>query len=40
VQDNGRGIAVADMLHVFESFHRVGRQDVSGEGMSLAYVRW
>lgn len=39
VQDNGRGIAAADVPHVFEPFHRVGRQDVPGEGMGLAYVQ-
>ena len=39
VQDNGRGIAEADIPHIFEPFRRVGRQDVSGEGMGLAYVR-
>jgi signal transduction histidine kinase len=39
VQDNGRGIAEADIPHVFEPFRRVGRQDVPGEGMGLAYVR-
>jgi signal transduction histidine kinase len=39
VQDNGRGIAAADIPHVFEPFRRVGRQDVPGEGMGLAYVR-
>jgi PAS domain S-box-containing protein len=39
VQDNGRGIAAADMPHIFEPFRRVGRQDVPGEGMGLAYVQ-
>jgi signal transduction histidine kinase len=39
VQDNGRGIAAADIPHVFEPFRRVGRQDVPGEGMGLAYVQ-
>ncbi len=39
VRDNGRGIAEDDISHVFEPFRRVGRQDVSGEGMGLAYVR-
>ena len=39
VRDNGRGIAADDMLRVFEPFRRVGRQDVPGEGMGLAYVR-
>jgi len=39
VQDNGRGIAADDIPRVFEPFRRVGRQDIPGEGMGLAYVR-
>ena len=39
VRDNGRGIAAEDIPKVFEPFRRVGRQDVPGEGMGLAYVR-
>jgi PAS domain S-box-containing protein len=39
VHDNGRGIAAADILRVFEPFRRVGKQDVPGEGMGLAYVQ-
>lgn len=39
VRDNGRGIAQDDLPAVFEPFRRVGRQDVPGEGMGLAYVR-
>ena len=39
VQDNGRGIAEDDIPRAFEPFRRVGRQDVPGEGMGLAYVR-
>lgn len=39
VQDNGRGIAAADMDKIFEIFRRAGAQDVPGEGMGLAYVR-
>jgi signal transduction histidine kinase len=39
VRDNGRGIAADDIPRVFEPFRRVGRQDVPGEGMGLAYVR-
>ena len=35
VQDNGRGIAAADVAKVFEPFRRVGKQDVPGEGMGL-----
>lgn len=39
IQDNGRGIAQDDIPKIFEPFRRVGRQDVAGEGMGLAYVR-
>jgi signal transduction histidine kinase len=39
VQDNGRGIAAEDITRVFEPFRRVGKQDVPGEGMGLAYVQ-
>ncbi len=39
VRDNGRGIAEEDLPKVFEIFRRVGRQDVPGEGMGLAYVQ-
>jgi PAS domain S-box-containing protein len=39
VQDNGRGIAAEDIAKVFEPFRRVGKQDVPGEGMGLAYVQ-
>lgn len=39
VHDNGRGIAMEDIPRVFEPFRRVGRPDVPGEGMGLAYVR-
>ncbi len=39
VRDNGRGIATEDIPKIFEPFRRVGRQDVPGEGMGLAYVR-
>jgi len=39
VQDNGRGIAAEDLPKVFEPFRRVGKQDVAGEGMGLAYVQ-
>jgi len=39
VPDNGRGIAAEDISKVFEPFRRIGRQDVPGEGMGLAYVQ-
>jgi PAS domain S-box-containing protein len=39
VRDNGRGMAQEDIPRAFEIFRRVGRQDVSGEGMGLAYVK-
>ena len=37
--DNGRGIAQDDMHKIFEPFRRAGKQDVSGEGIGLTYVR-
>jgi len=39
VRDNGRGMAQEDIPRAFEIFRRVGRQDVPGEGMGLAYVK-
>jgi len=39
VKDNGRGIAKEDIPKVFDIFRRVGKQDVEGEGMGLAYVK-
>jgi signal transduction histidine kinase len=39
VSDNGRGIAADDIPKVFEIFKRVGKLDVPGEGMGLAYVK-
>jgi signal transduction histidine kinase len=39
VRDNGRGIEESDLQKIFELFRRVGKQDVPGEGMGLAYVR-
>ena len=39
VRDNGRGIAAGDIPKVFEIFKRVGRHNVPGEGMGLAYVK-
>ncbi len=38
ITDNGRGIADADRLRVFELFRRAGPQDQPGEGIGLAYV--
>ncbi len=39
VRDNGRGIADEDAHKVFEPFRRIGKQDIPGEGMGLAYVQ-
>jgi signal transduction histidine kinase len=39
VRDNGRGMAQEDIPKAFELFRRVGKQDMPGEGMGLAYVR-
>ena len=39
VRDNGRGMAKEDIPKAFEVFRRVGRQDVPGEGMGLAFVK-
>lgn len=39
IRDNGRGIAADDLDKVFEIFRRAGRQDISGEGMGLTYVK-
>ena len=39
IRDNGRGIAPRDLEKIFDLFKRVGRQDVAGEGMGLAYVK-
>lgn len=39
VRDNGRGMAKEDIPRAFEIFRRVGKQDVPGEGMGLAYVK-
>lgn len=39
VRDNGRGMSGEDIPKAFEIFRRVGRQDIPGEGMGLAYVR-
>jgi signal transduction histidine kinase len=39
VSDNGRGIAPKDHERIFELFRRSGRQDRTGEGLGLAFVR-
>jgi signal transduction histidine kinase len=39
VRDNGRGMAKDEIPKAFELFRRVGKQDVPGEGMGLAYVK-
>lgn len=39
LEDNGRGIAAAELASIFEIFQRAGKQDIPGEGMGLAYVR-
>lgn len=38
ITDNGRGIAAEDIPKIFEAFRRVGKQDIPGEGIGLAYV--
>jgi signal transduction histidine kinase len=39
VKDNGIGIAQGEADKVFAPFRRIGKQDVPGEGMGLAYVK-
>jgi len=39
IVDNGRGIAPRDHERIFELFRRAGRQDRTGEGLGLAFVR-
>lgn len=39
IADNGRGIAAKDHERIFELFRRSGRQDRTGEGLGLAFVR-
>lgn len=39
VSDNGRGMAKEDIPKAFDLFRRVGKQNVPGEGMGLAYVK-
>jgi signal transduction histidine kinase len=39
VRDNGRGMVKEEIPRAFEIFRRLGKQDVPGEGMGLAYVK-
>jgi PAS domain S-box-containing protein len=39
IRDNGRGIAAEDIPKVFVPFRRIGKQDIAGEGMGMAYVQ-
>jgi len=39
VRDNGCGIAKEDIPKVFMPFRRIGKQDIPGEGMGMAYVQ-
>ncbi len=39
IRDNGRGIAENDLEKVFAPFRRVGKENVPGVGMGLAYVQ-
>jgi signal transduction histidine kinase len=39
IRDNGRGISSNDMSKLFHLFRRLGKQDVAGDGVGLAYVR-
>ncbi len=39
VRDNGRGMSQEDIPKAFDIFKRVGKQDVPGEGMGLAYTK-
>lgn len=39
IMDNGRGIATKHKELVFAPFRRIGKSEVEGEGMGLAYVR-
>ena len=39
IADNGRGITARDHERIFELFRRSGRQDRTGEGLGLAFVR-
>jgi signal transduction histidine kinase len=39
VRDNGCGISADDMPRLFHLFRRLGRQDVAGDGVGLAYAK-
>jgi signal transduction histidine kinase len=39
VRDNGRGISASDMPRLFQMFRRLGKQDVPGDGVGLAYAK-
>ena len=39
VRDNGRGIHAEDTPWLFQLFRRLGKQDLPGEGVGLAYVK-
>jgi signal transduction histidine kinase len=39
VEDNGRGMKEDDIPNAFLVFRRVGKQDVPGDGMGLAFVK-
>jgi signal transduction histidine kinase len=39
VRDNGRGISADDLPRLFQMFRRLGKQDVAGDGVGLAYAK-
>jgi signal transduction histidine kinase len=39
IRDNGRGIREDEIPRLFQLFRRLGRQDIPGEGVGLAYVK-
>jgi signal transduction histidine kinase len=40
VEDNGEGIPVADIKHIFQPFYRVGgKKDAHGTGLGLSITR-